>query len=493
MRDTDFDSTHVHPAAASGSPCQKDEDDNSLGGQIQGCSGSKLPKDIWCYIHSLMPMRDAAQVACVSWDFVRSWRCHPNLHFSEKTLGLKKNACQMDGQADFNSIVDTILKNHSGVGVKAFKFTVPSLYIKDYRNLDHLDSWLHTAVKPGIEELGLTLTIDGHYNFPCSLLSGRTGGLLRYLSLGGCHFHPTVRLGCLGSLTTLRLILVNIRGSELGCIFSGSFSLERLELRYCNNIVRLKIPRLQRLNYLEVVNCSGLRAIESKAPNLSSVSFAHICKVQLSLENTCRIKILNRRGGSFAFCTDLPSITPNLEALTVLSDAQMCAPIMPSNFLHLKFLSISVGGPAFDYLSLISFLDASPSLETFILGVIGELKACVSVFDDPSDLRVIPEHHHSKLKHVKVIKFSAVKSVVELTCQILESATSLECLTLDTTHGMPRCSVNETGKCFFMVKDALVEAHKGVMVAQTCIKPKVPSTVEFNVLEPCSRCHAVGL
>ncbi|CAL4885155.1 unnamed protein product [Urochloa decumbens] len=465
MRATDFDSTHVHPAAASGSPCQKDEDDNSSGGQIQRCSGSKLPKDIGCHIHSLMPMRDAAQVACVSWDFVRSWRCHPNLHFSEKTLGLKKNACQMDGEAYFNSIVDSILKNHSGVGVKAFMFNVPSLYIKDYRNLDHLYSWLHTAVKPGIEELSLTLTIDGHYNFPCSLLSGQTGGLPTSVSF------------------SWRLSLPS---------HSQTWLLGKLD-NTTADFVRLKIPRLQRLNYLEVVNCSGLRAIESKAPNLSSVSFAHICKVQLSLENTCRIKILKRRGGSFAFCTDLPSIMPNLEALTVLSDAQMCAPIMPSKFLHLKFLSISVGGPAFDYLSLISFLDASPSLETFILGVIGELKARVSVSDDPSDLRVIPEHHHSKLKHVKVIKFSAVKSVVELTCQILESATSLECLTLDTTHGMPRCSVNETGKCFFMVKDALVEAHKGVMAAQTCIKPKVPSTVEFNVLEPCSRCHAVGL
>jgi len=41
-----------------------------------------------------MPMREAAQVACVSQAFVRSWRCHPNLHFSKETLGLNKNTCQ---------------------------------------------------------------------------------------------------------------------------------------------------------------------------------------------------------------------------------------------------------------------------------------------------------------------------------------------------------------------------------------------------------------
>ena len=58
-------------------------------------------QDIWCHIHSLMPMREAAQVACVSQAFVRSWRCHPNLHFSKETLGLNKNTCQKDGISDF--------------------------------------------------------------------------------------------------------------------------------------------------------------------------------------------------------------------------------------------------------------------------------------------------------------------------------------------------------------------------------------------------------
>jgi hypothetical protein len=41
--------------------------------------------------------------------------------------------------------------------------------------------------------------------------------------------------------------------------------------------------------------------------------------------------------------------------------------MVPSKFLHLKYLSIAVGGLTFDYMSLVSFLDAAPSLETFIL------------------------------------------------------------------------------------------------------------------------------
>jgi hypothetical protein len=49
-------------------------------------------------------------------------------------------------------------------------------------------------------------------------------------------------------------------------------------------------------------------------------------------------------------------------------------PMFPRKFLHLKYLHISLFGdeaisPAYDYLSLVFFLDASPCLETFIFEV----------------------------------------------------------------------------------------------------------------------------
>ena len=44
-------------------------------------------------------------------------------------------------------------------------------------------------------------------------------------------------------------------------------------------------------------------------------------------------------------------------------------PMVPSRFHHLKFLSISLGGQSYDYFSLVSFFDASPSLESFFLNV----------------------------------------------------------------------------------------------------------------------------
>lgn len=45
-------------------------------------------------------------------------------------------------------------------------------------------------------------------------------------------------------------------------------------------------------------------------------------------------------------------------------------PMLSGKFLHLRHLEISlVGMAAYDYLSLVSFLDASPHLEKFMLAV----------------------------------------------------------------------------------------------------------------------------
>ncbi|CAO2043990.1 unnamed protein product [Urochloa humidicola] len=66
--------------------CQ--ENDHFQSGESSGYSGPKLPEDIWCHIHSLMPLRDSARSACVSCTFLYSWRCHPKLTFTEEALGL---------------------------------------------------------------------------------------------------------------------------------------------------------------------------------------------------------------------------------------------------------------------------------------------------------------------------------------------------------------------------------------------------------------------
>jgi hypothetical protein len=69
-----------------------------------------------------MPLQDAARAACVSHAFLSSWRCRPDITISWKTLGLDKNFHRKGEIAkDFNSIVDQILKNRSGIGLKTLK------------------------------------------------------------------------------------------------------------------------------------------------------------------------------------------------------------------------------------------------------------------------------------------------------------------------------------------------------------------------------------
>ncbi|OEL15568.1 hypothetical protein BAE44_0023413 [Dichanthelium oligosanthes] len=478
-----------------GSPCQRD--DNSQGADLEIHSGPSLPEDIWHQIHSLMPMRDAARASCASRSFLHSWRCHPNLNFSKDALGLNENACQKGESARFfYNQVDHILKKHSGIGVKKLKIQIDS----DYSAKDncYLNKWFRKAVTPGIEELTLILPCGAKYNFPCSLLSNGSGDSIRYLHLAGCSFRPRAPLG-LRSLTRLHLCFVRITGDELGCLLSHSLALERLELKCCDRIVCLKVPRLlQRLVYLLVSGCADL-VIENEAPNVSSFSFGGDSTVQLSLGETLQMKSLrmNCSGSVFYARAELPSSMPNLEALTVHSDIETAyAPMLCSKFLHLRHLSIGLTGalifPAYDYLSLVSFFDAAPSLETFNLNVWQRYMEDVSVFADPVDLRQMREVQHHNLRSVKITGFSSAKSLVELTCYVLESILSLECLTLEAPQSCLRCSDrdNKSGKCSPLARDILMEGHRAVMAIRRYIEPRVPSTVKLHVLEPCS-CHAV--
>ncbi|CAM0952206.1 unnamed protein product [Alopecurus aequalis] len=246
------------------------------------------------------------------------------------------------------------------------------------------------------------------------------------------------------SLTILSLCFVHITGDELVFLLSNSFALEMLELSSCNEIVSIEIPcLLQRLRCLKVSHCDMLLVIENKAPNISSFKFYFDGKnVELLLGESLRVKEIEISHPCVLHNTRamLPSSMPNLETLSIYSlDEDFSTPMLPSKFLHLKYLNITVIEWAFvapyDLFSLVSFLDASPCLETFHL----------------------------------------------------DNTPSLECLTLDTTTGA--CSDGFCAPC----KTTLVDAPKALEAIQTYIAGKIPSTAKLNVLEPCNRCRGVDI
>ncbi|KQJ98715.1 hypothetical protein BRADI_3g38590v3 [Brachypodium distachyon] len=462
----------------------------------------ELPEEIWHNIHSLLPLPDAARAGCVSRTFLNFWRCHPYLIFSRETLGLNGNACGGSKVARiFINRVDSIMRRHSGIGVKTFQLRC---FCSDF-NPSYLNRWLQIAITPGIEKLELRLPASGmKYNFPCSLLFSGNGNSIRHLKLVRCGFHPTTGLGC---LRTLFLSQVNISGDQLGYLLSNSLALEKLYLSHCKKIICLKIPwLLHRLSSLTVLDCA-LEVLENKAPNLRKVCVDGAL-IKLPLGDLLQVRdltVFGERECNFVHYAraKLPSIVPNLETLSISSASEMFStPIVPVKFLHLKSLRITFDvalgafSPAYDYFSLACFLDACPVLETFKLHVSQTRVKHDLISGDSLHLRQMPEQCYGNIKNVKIIGFCSAKSMVELTCHILENATSLECLTLDTIcdnwgEHADRTRVHKIGECFRVDKQMIREALKGLVAIERYVVGKVPPTVKLNVKKPCNLCHVV--
>nr|XP_034604795.1 uncharacterized protein LOC117864805 isoform X2 [Setaria viridis]TKW37348.1 hypothetical protein SEVIR_1G041300v2 [Setaria viridis] len=204
--------------------------------------------------------------------------------------------------------------------------------------------------------------------------------------------------------------------------------------------------------------------------------------------------------------TYLPYIVPQVETIYLSSISEMVNTPMPAaKFLHLKYLEVYLDGDlyaGYDYLSLVSFIDASPVFETSMFGVEQGEMIFDSVFGDDSNTRKMPEHKHDSLKNVTILGFCSAKSMVELACHILENTTSLECLTLDSVldqndeDHIGRCSVNSTrkiGECSHLTNEMILEANNGLMAIERYIVGKVPSAVKLDIRGPCCRCHTLEI
>ncbi|GJN25480.1 hypothetical protein PR202_gb13310 [Eleusine coracana subsp. coracana] len=267
-------------------------------------------------------MQNAAQAACVSTEFLRSWRSYTKLVLSVDSLGIKEDTTKKDEtQRDFISRVEHIMHNHSGKGVKKF-----SLQTYPCSNLDHssVDRWLQIAATAGIEELELLMFGNGDimYAFPCSFSSREWGSSIQSFILGKCSFHSAAQISCMRSLKNLDLRSVHVTGEELYGFMSNSCALEQIYLSKCNDIVCLKIPHLlQQLNILHVFDCEKLEIIDSNAPKLSTFTYiGHPIHISLGDALQVRKIIIHRDyspGAIYYAITRLPFIAPYLQTLVL--------------------------------------------------------------------------------------------------------------------------------------------------------------------------------
>uniref|UniRef100_A0A0E0EUZ8 At1g61320/AtMIF1 LRR domain-containing protein n=1 Tax=Oryza meridionalis TaxID=40149 RepID=A0A0E0EUZ8_9ORYZ len=392
-------------------------------------------------------------------------------------------------------IIDSILQNHSGTGVKTLKLDV-SNYFKPI-TVDHINNWLNAAVKPGIIEIAVKFPVHNRpmFNLSCSLLSC-AGSSLQSISLFFCAFHPTLRTGCFKSLRSVYFKFVHITSEELGCLLSSTVSLEKLEISNCDQLTSLNIPsHLQHLTVLNVLFCTNLKMIEIYAPKLTSFDFRGR-PMKILTSDSSHLKYMTLHGTFFSGMiqyarTELHSIASNLQTLTLASSKEeFITPMLPVKFLHLRNLNVYFDGirfQSYDYFSLASFLEACPALETFYIWA-GEYDlawkdpALQDSNADSLQIRRIPEIHHANLKKVSINRFFPSKSLIELTYLIIENASSLQCLKLDAGYGF-----DTSGMCKRMNKLDVLHALSAVEVAKKYIEGKVPSSVKLNILEPCER------
>ncbi|WVZ51442.1 hypothetical protein U9M48_002590 [Paspalum notatum var. saurae] len=309
----------------------------------------QLPEDMLRHIHALiMPMRDAAQAACGLMLFCALGDAIPNSSFLR---------------------VDHIVQNHSGMGVKEFRLQYYPCSTIDPSYIDH---WIQVAVTPGIKEFELSLFDIGDikYSFPYSLLFSERVSSIQSLILAGCSIHSMAQVGCMNSLTNLDLHSVDTTGEELLCFLSNSFALEKISLGDCGNIICLKIPyQLQNLNVLGVLDCQMLEMIDSDAPTLS----AFLLKKKKKKKKNLSFLLYKRAPNTHLAWTCITTIAPNLQTLFLTCDETVNTPVAFGKFLQLRYLEIMLSAPNFspdfDFCSLVSFLDASPALETLNLRI----------------------------------------------------------------------------------------------------------------------------
>ncbi|XP_024317950.1 uncharacterized protein LOC112271925 [Brachypodium distachyon] len=200
--------------------------------------------------------------------------------------------------------------------------------------------------------------------------------------------------------------------------------------------------------------------------------------------------------GMFRYAvTKLYSFASNLHTLVLFSygEAINSTPGSAHKFLQLRHLKIYFDGrkfhSSFDFLSMVSFLEACPVLETFFLSAGSRFRGRQepTLKDTDADswhIKRIPGFRHDKLKKVSITGVQSTKSLIELACQILESCSSLRCLVLDTTSGY-----DDRSMCENLGWEDVMEALKGFKAIKRHLKGKVPSSVELTVLKPCDRCH----
>uniref|UniRef100_A0A0E0CXA6 At1g61320/AtMIF1 LRR domain-containing protein n=1 Tax=Oryza meridionalis TaxID=40149 RepID=A0A0E0CXA6_9ORYZ len=271
--------------------------------------------------------------------------------------------------------------------------------------------------------------------------------------------------------------------------------IEELTLRLTPDVAKYNFPcsllsdgRGDLIQSLHLSHCSFRPTVG--VVSLRSLTSLDLCLVRITdrelgilLSNSLVLEKLGIKYCDKINCLKIPCVLERLSSLEV--QFSIGEPLQMKNLQVIFPNSISFGRVELPF--------SMPNLETLNISsrceILQKGKHDLTL-RDPIYPRQMSERQHVSLNNVKINGFSSTKSLVELTCHILQNTTSLECLTLDTTRIEFRCSDSSVDVCLPSDRDAIKGAHKALLAIRTYIEGKVPATVKFIVLEPCRRCYA---
>ncbi|KAH9614798.1 hypothetical protein KSS87_014406 [Heliosperma pusillum] len=283
---------------------------------------TKLPDDIYCYIMSLMTVRDTFRVKSLSSRWKHLPDCRSVLRFDSHTI-LGKDPSSFESfphGSKFVKAVDQFLKIWSAQKTSALviKFALGNEYAS------HIDGWIANVTGKEVEELDLdfsssTLPAGEKYVFPCHLMHTEIGSCLKLLRLNFCHMTSIsdVCSSWLSKLSSIELANVSLRSSDIECILSSSLNLESLSLIYCGlrEYIFIQHRSLKKLVIAEDCNC-----IELSCPNLEIFEFSvRTCFIfsHISCLREATLNLYNELGGSSSVFSNLARNAPQLQTLSL--------------------------------------------------------------------------------------------------------------------------------------------------------------------------------
>ncbi|KAI8533977.1 hypothetical protein RHMOL_Rhmol10G0052800 [Rhododendron molle] len=235
---------------------------------------SRLPVDVLIPILSLLTLKEAGRTSVLS----RKWRylwtfitCRLNFDAWEYTMGVRMDL-RIRSSA-YARWVNQVLKLHQGPFVDEFIIRhrlKPSYY-------HHVDSWIKFAFEKGVKTIELDLLSDGgcrrKYTFPSLEKFWSSSNTVQDMQSYG---RVTRAVGSVGfsSLTTLRLIYVDVTDEVIENFLANCPLLEELHVTFSSQLQNLKVVGVSlKLKSLEICQCLRLRVLEICAINLVSISY----------------------------------------------------------------------------------------------------------------------------------------------------------------------------------------------------------------------------